>query len=109
MSSVPCYKYGQGQSNTDAIISALGQILLLKTEAATRASGLLVKLQYGNTYMAFTVAGDIPGQLETLNSCLPLKMSDDNEWRENCKRWSGQISQIELTSDHQIEASGVCS
>ena len=77
-------RYGKVKSYTvsfesayDAILSALEQTSQLKTEAATRASGqsgLLVKFQHGNTYMALTMAEDTLGQLETLNISLQSKM-----------------------------------
>ena len=56
-------RHGQVKSYTvsfesvyDEILSALEHTSQLKTEVATRASGLLVKFQHGNTYMALTLA-----------------------------------------------------
>ena len=45
----------------------------LKTEAATKASGLLVKFQHGSTHMALTLVDDTLDELETLNISLQSK------------------------------------
>ena len=62
----------------------------LKIEAATRASGLLVKFQHGNTYMALTLAEDTLGLLETLTKKMTM-----SGVHEGSKRWIGQISRYQ--------------
>ena len=80
----------------------------LKTEAATRASGLLVKFQHDNTYMALTLAEDTLGQLETLNRSLQSKKMTMSGVKAANDEMAKSLD-IKRTSDHVIEASRVWS
>ena len=72
----------------------------LKLEAATRATGLLVKFQHCNTYVALTLAEDILGQLETLNSSLQSKITmsglkaANNEMVKSLYRYQANFRQL---------------
>ena len=78
----------------------------LKTETATRAFRLLVKFQHGNSYMALTLAEDMLGQLETLNSYLQSKKMTLGGMKAANDEVVKSLD-TKRTSDHSIEASSL--